>query len=124
MRIIPRNVHGILDYVVGLLVAVSPWLFGFADGGAATIVPVVLGLGALAYSLFTAYELGVLRVIPFGTHLVLDLLSGLLLAVSPWLFGFSHHVYVPHLVFGLLEIGASVMTRNEPLTAVNRVVRH
>ncbi|HEY0790156.1 MAG TPA: SPW repeat protein [Chthoniobacterales bacterium] len=123
MKIVPRNVHGILDYLVGLLLAASPWLFHFADGGPATFIPVVLGLGALLYSLLTDYELGVARIIPFTTHLILDFVSGVLLLVSPWLFGFHDHVYLPHVVFGLLEIGAAVMTRNDAVANINRVVR-
>ncbi|MBV9998981.1 MAG: hypothetical protein JO015_07690 [Verrucomicrobia bacterium] len=119
MKIIPRNVHGVLDYVVGLVVAGSPWLFGFADHGPATVIPVVLGLGSLLYSLLTNYELGAARVIPFRAHLVIDFLSGLFLAVSPWLFDFSHRVYWPHLAFGLLEILVVLLTRVEsaPVTA-------
>jgi hypothetical protein len=54
---IPRNVHGILDYVVGLLLIAAPWLLGFADGTAAQNVPVALGAGALLYSLLTNYDL-------------------------------------------------------------------
>ena len=34
MRIISTRVHGVVDYVGGALLVVSPWLFGFADGGA------------------------------------------------------------------------------------------
>ncbi len=48
------------------------------------------------------------------THLTLDLLSGVLLAASPWLFGFSGFVYVPHLVLGVLEVGAALMTKTTP----------
>ena len=114
MKVIPRNVHGILDYAVGLLLAVSPWLFGFADRGPATIIPVVLGLGALLYSLLTAYELGLVAAIPFRIHLVLDFISGLFLLVSPWLFHFSDRVYLPHVIFGLLEIGVVLLTRADP----------
>ena len=60
------------------------------------------------------------RSAPFATlprsayEATLDLLSGLLLAASPWLFGFSEFVYVPHLVLGLLEIGAALMTKTTP----------
>ena len=82
---------------------------GFARGGAETWIPVILGAGALVYSLLTDYELGVVRRIPMPVHLTLDLLSGLLLAVSPWLFGFSEFVWVPHLLLGLVEVGAHVL---------------
>lgn len=120
MRVIPTKVHGALDYLVGLLLIAAPWLFGFADGGAETWVPVVLGLGALAYSVFTDYELGLVRRLPMPTHLLLDLGSGLLLAASPWLFGFADGtatadgVWMPHLVLGLFEVAASLMTKRVP----------
>ena len=46
MRIISTRIHGIIDYLTGLLLIVAPWLFGFANGGAAQWVP-VLGLAVL-----------------------------------------------------------------------------
>lgn len=114
MRFIPTRVHGILDYTVGAVLMSMPWLFQFSRGGAETWVPVVLGASAIVYSLFTNYEWGVSRRIPMPTHLMLDLGSGILLAVSPWLFGFAHHVYLPHLIFGLFEVCASLMTKRTP----------
>jgi hypothetical protein len=122
MQIIPRFVHGILDYVVGLLLISAPWLLGFADQTAATYVPVALGVGALLYSVLTNYELGLVRVLPFGVHLVLDFMSGALLAASPWLFGFAERVSTPHLVLGIFEMAAAVMTQRTgaPVTASGR----
>ena len=114
MRFISTRVHGMLDYLMGALLIASPWLFGFAQGGAESWVPVVLGAGALLYSLMTAYEFGAVRVIPMATHLSLDAGAGLLLVVSPWLFGFSDLVWGPHVVLGLLELGAALTTRTTP----------
>jgi hypothetical protein len=65
----------------------------------------------------TDYELGVVRMIPMPVHLLLDIAAGALLAVSPWLFGFADRVFWPHLILGLLEIGAGLMTRTAPETA-------
>jgi hypothetical protein len=96
---------------------VSPWLFGFAAGGAETWLPVVLGAATIIYSVFTDYELGLVRKIPMPVHLALDLLSGALLAVSPWLFAFSRWVWAPHLIIGLFEIGVSLFTRTAPAVA-------
>lgn len=114
MRFIPTRIHGMLDYGMGVILIVAPWLLGFARGGAETWLPVVLGVGAILYSLFTDYELGMVRKLSMPTHLTLDGLSGALLAVSPWLFGFAEYVWLPHLVLGLLEVGAAIFTQKVP----------
>ena len=114
MKIISTKTHGVLDYLMGVVLIASPWLFGFADGGAKMWVPIILGAGALVYSLMTNYEFGVVKTLSMKTHLTLDLLSGIFLAVSPWIFGFADTVYLPHLILGILEIGASLMTKTQP----------
>jgi hypothetical protein len=114
MRFIPTKVHGVMDYLVGILLIASPWLFDFNRGGMETWIPVILGIGALVYSIMTDYELGLTRTLSMRTHLTLDLVSGILLAASPWIFGFADYVYMPHLILGIIEIGAAVMTKREP----------
>jgi hypothetical protein len=114
MRVIGTKTHGYLDYIVGVLLMAAPWLFDFARGGAETWIPVILGAGAIIYSLFTDYELGASRRLSMRTHLSLDLMSGILLAASPWIFGFNDYVYMPHLLLGIFEIGASLMTKTVP----------
>ena len=111
MRFIPTKVHGIIDYAAGLLFIASPWLFGFADGTAAQWVPVIIGLTALFTSLLTDYELGVYKVVAMPLHLTLDVVEGLLFIASPWVFGFADRVYLPHVIFGMLALGAGLMTR-------------
>jgi hypothetical protein len=108
---ISTKTHGVLDYSVGLLLVLSPWLFGFSDVPAARWTIIVLGLAALIYSLCTDYELGAFSLLPISVHLGLDFCSGLILAASPWLFGFAGIVYLPHLLFGILEVAAAIMTR-------------
>lgn len=114
MRFIPTRVHGMLDYLLGILLIVAPWLLGFTRDGAETWVPVIIGAALLIYSLMTNYELGVARVLSMPVHLTLDLVSGVLLAISPWLFGFAEWVWAPHLIFGLLEAGAALVTKRVP----------
>src|SRR5256885_12345246 len=87
--LIPTRVHGVIDYMMGLLLIAAPWLFGFADSAAGRWVPVLLGAGVIVYSLMTDYELGAVRAIPMTAHLWLDILGGVLLIASPWLFGFA-----------------------------------
>jgi hypothetical protein len=104
-----------MDYLVGLLLLVAPWLLGFNLGGPETIVPVVLGAGLILYSLFTDYELGLVRSIPMSTHLTLDVLGGMVLAASPWLFNFDSIVTLPHFVIGLAEVGFGLTTSLIPV---------
>jgi hypothetical protein len=124
MRVIGTKTHGYLDYIVGILLIAAPWLFGFYAGGAETWVPVILGASTIMYSLLTDYELGIARTISMRTHLVLDMLSGLLLLISPWLFGFADHIWEPHVIVGIIEIGAAMMTQKVPHTERQRQVHH
>ncbi len=114
MRFVPTHAHGVLDYLTGLLLIALPWLLGFAQGGAAQWIPVVLGLGTIVYSLMTDYELGAMRLIPMPVHLAVDGVGGLFFAASPWLFGFSGQVWLPFLLIGLFEVMVSLITQHEP----------
>jgi hypothetical protein len=116
MRFIGTKTHGYLDYIMGALLIAAPWIFDFDRGGAETWVPVVLGAGAILYSLLTDYELGASRQISMKTHLTLDIISGAFLAASPWIFGFADYVWAPHLILGLIEIGAGLFTKTNPAT--------
>ena len=99
---------------MGLLLIAAPWVLGFNNNAEATYTPMIIGAGVIVYSLLTNYELGAWPEISMRTHLTLDLLGGAVLAVSPWLFGFADYVWAPHLIFGLLEMGAALMTERTP----------
>jgi drug/metabolite transporter (DMT)-like permease len=114
MRVIPTAVHAPLDYIVGVALIAAPWIFQFSGHTAATVIPVVLGIGLIAYSLFTDYELGVWRVFPMSVHNLYDIGAGALLAASPWIFGFadeSANVWAPHLIVGLAAIFLGLTTK-------------
>jgi hypothetical protein len=114
MRFIPTKFHAPLDYIVGAALIAAPWIFRFSEHTAATIVPVVLGIGLVAYSLFTNYELGVWKVAPMAVHNLIDVVAGTVLALSPWLFGVaddSANVWVPHLVVGIAAVVLGLTTK-------------
>lgn len=115
MRFISTKTHGYLDYIVGILFVAAPWIFNLDADAPEGMIFIILGVMAIVYSLFTRYELGAIKLVPMSVHLTLDILSGILLAASPWLFGFADKTYLPHLFFGLFEIVAALATkkRNE-----------
>ena len=78
----PR-LHGVIDYLtVPLLLAAGP-LFRFG-GRPAEITSTLAGV-VLVYSLFTAYPLGLVKMIPFPLHRVIDIVLGAAMLTSPFI---------------------------------------
>jgi hypothetical protein len=122
IRFVPTQVHGFFDYIGGIALISAPFLFGFVSvGGVAVVLPIVLGIGLIVYSLLTKYELGIpgLKVIPMPLHLIFDFVAAALLAVSPFLFGFYRYapnVWLPHLISGVGVILLVLVSQSQPKT--------
>ena len=120
IRFVPTRVHGIFDYIGGIALISAPFLFGFFYvGGIAVILPMVLGVGLIVYSLLTRYELGIpaIKFIPMPLHLLFDFVAAALIAVSPFLFGFYHdapNVWLPHLISGIVVILLVLVSQTQP----------
>ena len=126
IRFVPTGVHAYFDYIGGIVLLAAPFIFGFFSvGGAAVIIPMVLGVGLIVYSLLTRYELGIpgLKFIPMPLHLVFDFVAAAFLALSPFLFGFVNktpNVWLPHLIAGVAVILLVLVsqTRYQPKRAM------
>ncbi len=107
IRFVPSSVHGIFDYIGGIALIACPFIFGFYSmGGIAVILPIVLGIGLILYSLLTDYERGIpgLKFIPMPVHLILDFVAAAFLVATPFLFGFANqglNVWLPFVVAGV-----------------------
>ncbi|WP_090156516.1 SPW repeat domain-containing protein [Dyadobacter soli] len=113
MKVLSTSMHAKIDYIAGIIFFASPWIFGFTESVPATWTVIAVAATALTMSLFTDYEGGIVRSIPMWAHLIVDLVSGALLAASPWLFGFAEQVYLPHLVMGLFEVSVGLLTSEQ-----------
>lgn len=118
IRFIPTGIHAYFDYIGGVGLIAAPYVFGFANGGAAQIIPMVLGVGLLLYSLLTNYELGIpgVKFIPMVYHLIFDVVACLFLAASPFLFGFisqAPNYWLPHIVLGVGVILLVLVTKTQ-----------
>ena len=126
IRFIPTGIHAYFDYIGGIALLAAPFIFNFYSvGGAAVIVPMVLGAGLILYSLLTNYELGIpgVKFIPMWMHLVFDFVASAFLALSPFLFGFinqSPNAWLPHIIagVGVILLVLVTQTRYEPKARV------
>jgi hypothetical protein len=125
MRFLSTRAHATLDLIVGIILILAPNIFGFSDvGGAAVTIPRLLGILIILDELVTNNGMSLANIISMRAHLRLDLVIGLFLALSPWLFSFSDngtHAWLPHLIVGILIIGNSLVTRTTPDTRGSHV---
>jgi predicted membrane metal-binding protein len=112
---ISTKFHAGLDYVGGILITASPWIFGFYNvGGASLFIPLVFGGLQLFMVIFTDHEGGLVKVIPLQIHLMVDMLVGFILIVSPFVYNFYPFVFLPHVLLGLLAFGSGIFTQSSP----------
>ena len=118
---IPTRVHGIIDYIVAVILIIAPYLLGFADGTPAQWVPTVIGIATIVVSLLTRYELGAVKLIPMLGHLSIDGVAGIVLLASPWIFGFADRIWWPHVLFGIMYVVVPLLTaRKSPIELAAR----
>ncbi len=84
MNIISSKMHGIIDYLLIIFVAASPTLFKM-EGSLCTITYTLAAIH-LAVTLLTDFELGLIKIIPFRIHGLLEIVVTLTLAVLSFWF--------------------------------------
>jgi hypothetical protein len=115
MNRMPTHVHGVVDYVVGAALTVLPRALGWSGAPARLLEGA--GVGAIAYSMMTNYELGVVRALPMKAHLALDALSGgMLIGAAAMLSDEDDDVRAILAGIGLFEIAAALTTQTTSST--------
>lgn len=113
MKLFSTRTHGILDFVSAATLITLPRIFGWRK--ATTSLLTNAAVGTLVYSLLTRYEFGLFKVLPMRGHLLLDGLSGAMLAAAPFtLLDEDSSVTAALVGLGLFEITAALTTETEP----------
>jgi hypothetical protein len=109
---ITKEAHGAIDYAYAFLVPMLPEMAGFEKNESARLLCRALGGGALTYSLLTKARWGLIRVLPFKGHLIIDFSVSCLAIAAPWLFGFSRNAAARNALVatGLSGLAASLLT--------------
>jgi hypothetical protein len=113
MRISTRT-HAFLDFATVGFALIFPRLLGASDRFAQAITN--LALGKIGYALLTRHELGLLRVIPMKTHLMLDAVAGAGVCALPFLVEEENEAVIAcALGLGLFDIAAAPLTDTRSL---------
>lgn len=121
---ISKTLYAVINYAVAIILIASPWLFHFADYGAAALfMPLIIGWFQLIMAIFSNNSLGFLKVFPIQMHNFLDVLSGSFLLALPWTYAFSALVFWPHFLLGGLLLINGIFSSESPfLTTPHRSV--
>lgn len=109
-RLIPQDIHSLLDYQGSLSVLGAGLLSGCAVARAAGVV---LGSAGLGVSLLTDYRLSLRKLIPIEVHEVIDHVWSLGVIAAPFLLGYSRRsrwVTGVNVLVGVSTLLASLVT--------------
>jgi hypothetical protein len=118
---VPPFIHGLLDYPLAALLIVAPLGLTF-DDAAAKWIAFALGIGAAVLAVGTAWQTGIVRIIPPILHGYTDLAVTVALIVLPFIVGFSGHTtaLVFYLAVGAGGLAATLATCFEPQAHTER----
>jgi hypothetical protein len=112
---IPAVVHGIVEYVAGVVFIVAPFVLTFASG-AATALSIIFGVVVLVVAATTEGASGLISQIPVSAHVALDFVLAAALIIVPFAFGFSGET-APTAFFitlGVVHLLLTIATRFRP----------
>lgn len=90
MRFITKTIHAYLDYPVALGLVVMPFIFGLGSSSPLAIwLSVATGVAAFLLTVLTDHHLGVLKVLSYKFHLLVDFVVGLVFVAAPFLLNLS-----------------------------------
>lgn len=84
MKILSSKAHGILDYLFSAFLLLTPTLFNL--GGRICTVIYILGAVHFLLTLVTKFEPGVIKLIPFRIHGLIEIAVALVLVVFAFVF--------------------------------------
>jgi hypothetical protein len=109
-RVLPQDVHSVLDYVYSACFLASALL---ARSGRARAVGLALGVGLGTTALVTDCRLSAARLLPIETHEKADYLTGLAAVAAPFLLGYAKRDPIAamlHVGLGLGTLVTSLLT--------------
>lgn len=90
LRFVTKSVHAYLDYPVALALIGAPFLLNLGSSNEfAFWLSLATGCAAFLLTLFTDHHLGVVRILPYSFHLLVDLAVGIVFVAAPVVFGFT-----------------------------------
>jgi len=109
-RSIGAAIHGIIDYLMVIILAIGPGVAGFT--GKQRWFCYLFAFLLLALTACTRFPLGIMKIVRFPLHGLIETLLAILMIVLPWIANFSNGVLSRNyfVAIGLLLAVISALT--------------
>ena len=89
-RFVTKTVHSYLDYPVAISLMATPFILGLGKANPTALwLSVATGIAALLLTLLTDHKTGLIHVVPYSLHVLVDRVVGLVFIAAPFVLGFS-----------------------------------
>ncbi len=90
MKFITKKIHAFLDYPVAIALIVLPFTLGLGSSNPiALYLSVATGIAAFVLTLLTDHHLGMVPVISYKMHLIVDFAVAIVFILAPFIFSFK-----------------------------------
>jgi len=90
MKFITKQIHAYLDYPVAIALIGLPFLLALGSSNPIAFqLSVMTGVAALILTILTDHHLGLVRVVSYRIHLIVDFLVGVVFVLAPFIFSFE-----------------------------------
>jgi len=114
MKFLNSKLHGLGDYAAAVVLIIAPFILGIGEQSMiAQWASIIGGVGLIVYSLLTDYAFSAVKVIPFKTHLILDLIAGVAFVALPFILGLDGIVRLYLIVMGVGVILVVAVSQTE-----------
>lgn len=91
IRVLGAFSHGVIDYLMVILLAIGPSVAGFT--GRQAMMCYGLAVVHFLLTIITRFPLGIAKTLPFWLHGTVEIIVAALLVILPWLAHFSAGVH-------------------------------
>ncbi len=90
MKFVTKRIHAYLDYPVAIALIILPFILKLGDSSfIAAYLSVATGIAAFILTLLTDHHLGLLRVVSYKIHLMVDFIVAIVFLLAPFILSFK-----------------------------------
>ncbi len=120
MKFVTKRIHAFLDYPVAIALIVLPFLLGLGSSNPLALqLSVATGIAALILTILTDHHLGLVKVVSYKMHLIVDFLVAIVFIIAPFIFSFKGLDASYYWMNGIAVLAVVSLHKSEEATVIS-----